>query len=61
MAVNETKNSVTGWNETRAGRGYDYDSFREYDSDALYDTEGEPSVPTNENKNTASPTNQAKT
>jgi hypothetical protein len=61
MAVNESKNTVTGFNEAKSGNGYAYDSWRAYDSDAYYDQIGLASTPTNETKNTATPTNQAKT
>jgi len=68
MAVNETKNTASGFNQVRPGQGYDYDSYLTYDEDPdpvsgnkrTYNTIGEVSVPTNVSKNSASPTNEAK-
>lgn len=61
MATNETKNTVTGYNEARTGNAYAYDTFRTYDDENIfYDQIGETPTPVNETKNSVTGTNQAK-
>jgi hypothetical protein len=62
MAVNVSKNTVTGYNLNKAGKGYAYDSWRTYDGDdnQYYDAYRVAETPVNVSKNTVTGTNVSK-